>query len=431
VNVTVENLAPCRRLVRVEIDAAAVDAAFDKVTGDFQRQARFPGFRPGKAPREMVNRTYSKQIEEEAKKRLISENYRKAMTEQKLRVVGSPDVEEIQFGRGQPLQFAATVEVMPEFSLPEYKGIPVRRNPQTVTDSDVERALHTLQEKHSVFRDVVRPVQTGDFVVVNYTATAEGKPLTDFAPTARSLTRQNKFWVQIEPGSFIPGFTEQLVGAQAGDRRTVTVDFPADFAAPQLSGKKGVYEVDVVQVKEKVLPELNDDFAKAFGAENLEKLREGVRRDLSNELEYKKRGALRNELVQSLLARVQFELPEAVVLNETKNVIYDVVRENRERGVPNETIDQQKDEIYNLASSSAKDRVKASFILSQIAEKEGLQVSDKEITQRILYLAEQNHIKPAKLVQQLRERNGVAEIQKQLLITKVLDFLEANAQTEG
>ena len=242
--------------------------------------------------------------------------------------------------------------------------------------------------------------------------------------------QQNKFWLHIEAGSFIPGFTEQLVGAQAGDHRTVTVDFPADFVAPQLSGKRGVYEVEVVQVKEKVLPEVNEDFAKAFGAESLEKLREGVRRDLQNELEFKQRRVLRDQLVRSLLARVQFELPESMVLNETKTVINDILRENQERGISKEAIDRQKDEIYSVASNSAKDRVKAGFILSQIAEKEAIKVTEQEIAQHILYLAHQNHIKPDKFVKQLKERNGIAEIHEQILTSKVLDFLQANARLE-
>ena len=430
-NVTVENLAPCRKLIRVEVDAPSVDAAFDRVTAEFRREARFPGFRPGKAPLELVTRTYSKQIEEEVKRKLISENYRKAVEDQKLQVVSKPDIEEIQFGRGQALQFAATVETAPEFTLPEYKGIPIRREVKLVSDADVEHALNVLREQQATYSDVARPVQMGDFVVVNYSGTSDGKPLTDIAPTARGLTQKNNSWLHMAtPDPFIPGFTEQLVGAQAGERRTVTVDFPGDFVAPQLAGKKGVYEVEILQVKEKVLPELTEELAKSYRAENLEKLREGVKRDLQNELEYKQSRTIRNQLVRSLLDRIQFELPESVVMGETRNVIYDIVRENQERGVSKETIDQQKDEIFSVASNSAKDRIRAGFILNRIAEKEGIKVSEQEITQRILYLADQNQIKPEKFVKQLQERNGIAAIQEQILSTKVLDFLQSQAHIE-
>jgi trigger factor len=431
VNVTVENLAPCRRLVRIEIDPQTVDATFEKITADFQREARFPGFRPGKAPRNLVTRTYSREIEEETKKRLIRENYQKALDDQKLHVVGTPDIEEIQFARGQPMQFAATVETAPEFTLPDYKGIPVKRELKTVTESDVERAVNILREQQASYKDVARPVQAGDFVVVNYSGTSEGKPLTEFAPTARGITHQEHFWLHVtNPDPFIPGFADQLIGASAGEHRTVNVDFPADFVSAQLGGKKGVYEVDVVQVKEKMLPEISEEFAKGYGAESLEKLREGVRGDLTNELEYSQRRSIRNQLVRWLLERVQFELPESIVMGETKNVIYDIVRENQQRGVSKETIDQQKNEIYNVASNSAKDRVKAAFLLGKIAEKEAIKVTEQEMAQRILVLAEQNHVKPDKLVKQLRERHGLSEIHEQILSSKVLDFLQLNAQVE-
>lgn len=429
-NVTVENLAPCRRLVRVELEAEAVDAAFAKVTADFQRQARFPGFRPGKAPRDLVTRTYAKEIEDEAKRKLISDSYSKAIEEQKLRVAGKPDIEEIQFGRGESLQFAATIEILPDFTLPEYKGIPVKRDPQTVTDEDVNRAVGVLRERVASYSDVARPVQNGDFVVMNYSGTCEDKPLTEFAPTAKGLTQQTNFWMEVKPESFIPGFTDQLVGAQQGEHRTVTVDFPADFVAPELAGKKGVYDVEIVQVKEKAVPELSEEFAKAYGAESVEKLVEGVRRDIQNELDYKKKRTLRNELVRSLLNRVQVDLPENVVLAETRNVVYDIVRENQQRGISKEVIDSQKDEIANLASSSARDRVKAGIILSRVAEQEGIKVSEQEMAQYLVYLAQQNQIKPEKLIKQLRERNGIPEIHERILTTKVLDFLETHARIE-
>ena len=430
-NVTVENLAACRRLVRVEVEAASVDSAFEQITSEFQREARFPGFRPGKAPRDLVSRTYAKQIEEEVKRKLISDNYRKALEEQKLRVVGNPDIEEIQFSRGQPLQFAATVEIAPDFELPDYKGIPVRRENQAVTEADVERAFDILRDRQATYKDVARPVQMGDFVVVNYSGTSEGKALTDFAPTAKGITQQKNFWLHVaSPDSFIPGFTEQLIGAQAGEHRTVTVTFPADFVASQLAGKTGVYDVEIVQVKEKALPELNDTLATSYGAENLEKLREGVRRDLQNELEFKQRRSVRNQIVRWLLDKVQFELPESVVLSETRNVVYDIVRENQERGVPKEAINEQKDEIYNVASNSAKERVRASFMLGRIAEREKIRVTDEELSQRIVHLAHQNQIKPEKLVKQLRERNGLGQIHEQILTAKVLDFLQLNAKVE-
>jgi trigger factor len=430
VNVTVENLAPCKKLVRVEIEAQKVDETFESITKDFQKQASLPGFRPGKAPRDIVLRKYEKDIEDEVKRKLISDSYRDAMKEQKLEVIGYPDIEEIQFSRGQTLQFAATVETAPEFELPEYKGIPVKREARTVTPEDVERAIDRLRQQQLDFKTVERPAQSGDMAVVNYTGTCDGKPITETAPTAKGLTEQKNFWVEIEPKSFIPGFADQLTGSKAGDKRTVTVDFPADFVTPQLQGKKGVYEVEIVEVKEKVLPVVDDAFAKSFGAESVEKLREGVQRDLDNELSFSLNKNVRGQLIRSLLDRVNFDLPETAVAQETRNVVYDIVHENQKRGISREMIEQQKDEIYSAAANGAKERVKAAFVMQKIADKESIKVSQEDVARRVSQLAAMYQIPAEKFVKDLQKRNGVGEIYDQLVNEKVMDFLQENAKIE-
>lgn len=429
-NVTVENLAPCKKLVRVEVETEQVDKTFDEVTKDFRREANLPGFRPGKAPVEMVVRKYAKDIEAETKRKLISESYQKAVDEQKLDVVGQPDVEEIQFGRGKPLQFAVTVETAPEFELPEYKNIPVKREARTVTDEDVERALEALRQPRTEFKTAERPVQKGDIAVVNYTGTCEGKPITELAPTAKGITEKQGFWIDVGAGSFIPGFDEQLVEAKAGDKRTVTVDFPADFVTREVAGKQGVYEVEVTEVKEKVLPVLDEAFAKSYGAENLEQLRAGVRRDLENELSYKQTRVVRNQLIQSLLNRVSFDLPESAVAHETRNVVYDIVQENAQRGIPRNAIEEHKEQIYSAATQGAKERVKVKFLLQKIAEKEDIKVANDEIIRRISAMAAMYKIPAEKFLKDLQARNGLIEIYDQIMNEKVMEMLQQNASIE-
>ena len=429
-NVTVENLAPCKKLVRIEVEAAKVDETFDAVTNDFRKQASLPGFRPGKAPREMVLRKYESDIQDEVKRKLMSEAYRKAMEEQKLDVLGQPDIEEIQFSRGQPLQFAATIETPPDFELPEYKGLVARREARTVTDEDVEKALTALREQRVGFTTVERPAHTGDIAVVNYTGTCEGKPITEIAPTAKGLTEKKNFWVEIAPNSFIPGFADQLVGAKTGDKRTVNVDFPADFVTPALAGKKGVYEVEVAEVKEKTLPALDDELAKAYGAENLDKLKEGVRRDLENELKHAQSKSVRNQVMRNLMDHVNFELPAIAVAQETRNVVYNIVQENSKRGISREVIEQQKEQIYSAATSGAKERVKVAFLLQKIAEKEDIKVSQEEILQRVQTLAGMYQIPAEQFLKDLQKRNGLIEIYDQIMNSKVIDFLEQNAKIE-
>ncbi len=429
-NVTVENLAACKKLLRVELDAEAVITAFDAIAKDYQKQASLPGFRPGKAPRDLVIKKYDSEIKDEAKRKLIGDSYRKALEEQKISAVGYPDIEEVQFERGQPLIFAATIETAPEFQLPEYKGLPVKRETKSVTDADVDRALGLLQNQHVKFETVARELRAGDVAVVNYSGTHEGKPITDTAPTAKGLTEQKNFWVDIAPNSFIPGFSEQLTGAKAGDKRTVNVDFPADFVTKELQGKKGVYEVEIVEAKEKVLPPLDEAFAKLYEAESLEKLRAGVRTDLENELKNSQAKSVRGQIVRGLLSRVNFELPESVVAHETRNAVYEMVNQNARRGASRDTIEQHKDEIYSAAAGNAKERVKLAFLIRRIAEQEGVKVSQEEVLQRAQLLASAYQIPLEQFLKDLQKRDGVNELYEQVAHEKVLELVEKSAQIE-
>ncbi|HTR43134.1 MAG TPA: trigger factor [Pseudomonadales bacterium] len=429
-NISVENLAPCKKLMRIEVDAKAVDEVFDSVTKEYQKQAALPGFRPGKAPRDMVVKKYSAEISDEAKRKLIGDNYRKAVDEKKLNVIGYPDIEEITFGRGQNMQFAATVETAPEFEMPEYKGLPAKREEKSVTDEDVERALKMLAQQHTKFETVTRELKMGDVAVVNYNGTCDGKPITDTAPTARGLTEKKNFWLDIEPNAFIEGFSAQMVGAKAGDKRTVNVDFPADFVTKELQGKKGIFEVEILEVKEKILPPVDDELAKKYGAENLEKLRAGVRRDLENELKHTQTNAVRGQIVKELLDRVQFELPETPVANTTRNVVYNIVNENSRRGVARDMIEKQKDEIYTAAAANAKEQVKLAFMVQKIVEKEKIAVSQEEVLRRAQSLAAMYQIPLDKFIKDLQKRNGVQELFDQVAHEKVMQFLEDNAKIE-
>jgi len=299
-----------------------------------------------------------------------------------------------------------------------------------VSEQDINKALDALRGQHAKFEKVDRPVQEHDFIVINYQGTCEGKPITEWNPVARGLTEKKNFWIEVAPEAFIGGFAPQLIGAKAGEKRTVTVDFPADFITREVAGKKGVYAVELVEVKERILPELNDEFAKKYEAENLQALREGVRQDLQNELNLKQKRMVRQQLVEQLLNRVNFDLPESLVTFETRNVVYNIVSENQRRGIPKEVIDQQKDSIYKAANETARERVKANFLFRKIAEKEGIRVTEQELSMRVMALAQANNMAPDKFAKELKARNGFEDVAASLLHEKIIDFLHENARIE-
>lgn len=430
--ITIEDTAPCRKTMRVEVDAVRVAGARAEILQEFRRVATIPGFRPGKAPEPMVEKRYAQEIDEELRKRIIPDTYREALNEKKLRVVGYPQVESVEYKPGQPLVYKAAVDIAPEFKLPEYKGIALKKKESPVQEKEIEDALNSLREQQADFVAVeARGLRTGDFAVVNYTGTAEGKPIAELAPDTKTLGENKDFWLLVESDSFLPGFCDQLLGAQPGEKRQVQIDFAADFPQKALAGRKATYFVDVTAIKEKKLSEVNDDFAKKVGVESVEKLREEIRKSLVAEREREANAELRRQIVDHLLGKTNFELPESLVAQETRSIIYDLVRENTMRGVTKEQLEQKKDELFGYAAQSAKNRLRSSFVLDAIAQVEQFKVEQHEVDERIAQLAQRNRIPADKLKAQLTERGGLGEIEEQILVGKTLDFLLANAKVEA
>ena len=426
--VTITDLSPCKKQLRIEIDAETVNAKFDAVAKDFRRHAHLPGFRPGKAPLANVMRSYGDKIGEEAKRTLMSDSYAKALKENELRPVIMPEVEELQFGHGKPFQYLATLEVTPAFEMPEYIGIEVEKERRSVNDADIAKALDTLREQRVSYADMDRPAVEEDFIVVNFTGTIDDKPITDLIKVARGLTEQKNFWLHKTQNPLIPGTVEALIGSSKGDKKTVTVTIPDDFVYEEIVGKEAKYEIEVVQVKEKSLPELDDKFAKGFGAESMDKLREGVENDLKNELEYSKKKSIRNQCVDKLLGAVNCDLPETIVNEATRAAVHNIVQQNHERGVGKEIIEENKDKIYANAKTDAEVRVKANYILSKIAEKEGIKVTDQELSRQVAAMAAQQKVKPQKLAQQLKDNGTIYQVQEEIMNAKVIDLLEEKAK---
>jgi trigger factor len=428
VEVTITDLSPCKKQLRIEIDVETVNAKFDAVAKDFRRHAHLPGFRQGKAPLANVMRSYGDKIGEEAKRTLMSDSYAKALKENELRPVIMPEVEELQFGHGKPFQYLATLEVTPAFEMPEYIGIEVEKERRSVNDADIAKALNTLREQRVSYADMDRPAVEDDFIVVNFTGTIDDKPITDLIKVARGLTEQKNFWLHKTQNPLIPGTVEALIGSSKGDKKTVTVTIPDDFVYEEIVGKEAKYEIEIVQVKEKSLPELDDKFAKGFGAESMDKLREGVESDLKNELEYSKKKSIRNQCVDKLLGAVNCDLPETIVNEATRAAVHNIVQQNHERGVGKEIIEENKDKIYANAKTDAEVRVKANYILSKIAEKEGIKVTDQELSRQVAAIAAQQKVKPQKLAQQLKDNGTIYQVQEEIMNAKVIDLLEEKAK---
>jgi len=436
VNLKVEitELAPCKKQLRFELATEDVDAAFAEVTKTFRKQANLPGYRKGKAPEAKVAVQFAGKIKERVHEQLLNDCYRKGLEDNKIRPLLQPEVEEISFEKGEPLKFMATVETAPDFELPEYKGLPAKKSKVKITDADVDSALNQLRDGHADYKEQQRAVQAGDYVVLSYTGTSDGKPLTEFSPTARGMTEQENFPLHVHDDDhdhFIPGFTKQLIGANPGDERTVKVAIPDEFPAqPKLQGLDVVYEVKVQQVKEKVLPELDDDFAKKWEAENMEKLREGVRGDLVANKEGEAMREVRAQVHEAMIKSVNFPVPEPVQQNELRIVVENIVRARRAGGASEEDIEAAKDQITAEANPIAMDRARWFFIHPLIAEKEKIEVEREEILRVIAMQAQQMGKDPQQHVKELAENNQISAVKNQIMEQKTIEFIAEHAEIE-
>ena len=430
-NITVEDVAPCKKRLKIEVPANRVKQAYDRVADDFQREARIPGFRPGHAPRTVVVKKYHKAIEDEAQRTLVPEAYQEAITEKKLRVVSQPSIEDLKYQAGLSLSFSTVVELVPDFKLPEYKGIVIKKQDTAVTDEEVDKALNSIAEQRATFEDAPdRAVAMDDFAIISYTGTLDGKPMTEAVPEAKNLAHNPNFWLWMKPEAFIPKFAEQCVGLKKGEKRTVEVEFPADFPQAALAGKKAQYDVELKDIKVKKSPKLDDAFAQDLAKMDLAELKKRVRENMEQEKKNRAAGEQRTEIIQKLISSVEFELPPTAVDEETHATVYDIVSENQSRGVSTDLLEEKKDEIFTNAAKAAKDSVKFKFIAAQIADAEKLEVTNEQVAQHIGFLAQRENITMEKMVDRIRKNNAFGVIRQQLLRQQVLDFLLKEAKSE-
>ena len=431
--VTVEQVNPCRKVLTIEVPADGVTVEYRKVVNEFSKHARIPGFRPGKAPAAIAERNFAKEILDETRERLVPRAYREAIDDQKLRPVAVIDVTDVQVAKGMPLTFRVTVDVEPEFALPSYRGIAVKANKVEVKPEDVEQVIGNLRERQGKFDDNATHVAAkGDIVVIDYVGTCDGKPVAELAPERAELGQGKDFWVLLLEGhEFLPGIVKALEGATVGQARELKVAWPADFQVATLAGHEAVYSLTVTMVRERKLPELNDEFAKAAGATSLDNLRDMVRQNLQGSAEAAEIGRQKDEILKWLLEQTPLpDLPQSVVEEQARHIIRDVVAENVRRGVTKDQIEAHREDIFNRAAQSSTDRVRMDYVLTRVADAEKVAVTDAEIEQRIGEMADRHGMPRQRLRADLEKRDALESLKRSLRLDKTLDLLHGAAVIE-
>src|SRR5213596_1207184 len=419
--------------LQIELPPEDVAKEWDAIANSFARVAKIPGYRPGKAPRAVIDKRFRKEIQEELTKKLVSKSYHEAVEREQLRVASLTNIEDVQFGENKSMRFRATVVTAPEFELPDYKQIPVQVPDTKVSDVDVDEALDRLRDQSADFVDVpARGLEMGDFAVLDFDGSVESKPISEIAPQAsKNLYGGKKFWLHLAADNFLPKFCEQLIGQKPGETRLVIVHFPNDFPVKELAGKKADYAVTLREIKEKVLPVVDDALAaKLVPGKTLADVRQMIEHDIEHAKQHDAERATESQIVKYLHEHIQFELPPALLQNETRRALAELVQRNRERGVTDEMLKQREKELIDGAAGLAANRLKTNFILHRIAEREKIQVTKGDVDLRIRQEAARYDISPDKMRKELQQKNALDDIAEQILLGKTLDFLKANVSVE-
>ncbi len=431
--VEVENEPHGVATLRIELAPEVVRKEWDAIASNYSRHARIPGYRPGKAPKQVIERKFRKEIQDELTKALVSKSYREAIEEKQLRVVSLTDVGDVEFGDDRSMRFKATVVTAPEFDLPDYKNIPVQLPDTTVNEAEVDTAIDRLRDQTADFVDVAdRELAMGDYAVLDFTGAIDGVPISEIVPEAsKNLHGGKKFWLHLAPENFLPKFCEQIVGMKSGDTRSVQVEFPADFPVTELAGKKADYAVTLNEIKEKVLPAIDDAFAaKIMPEKTLADLRHTIEHNLEHEKEHEVERAKEQQIVKFLHERISFDLPPPLLKNETRRALNELVHRNRERGVPDELLKGKEKELIEGAGALAANRLKTNFILHRIAEAEKVEVTREEIDEAIRTQASHYNVSVEKMRKELEENDRINGLAEEILLGKTLDFLKANVSIE-
>ncbi len=431
-NVQLNSISATRKNLVVTLDKSEVDTEHQAVVAEFAQQARLPGFRPGKAPAAMVVKRFGKEIAEEFKQKVVSKAYRSALEKEKLDVLNVVNVEPGKVEVGLSAAITITLDVRPDFTLPDYVGLPTEVASTDATDAEVDTIIEGLRSERAEFKPAARPAAKGDYVKLGYEGTVDGKPMAELAAGKEIYSKVPQTWEEVEGAheGVIPGLGKQLTGVKTGDKKNVTVTFPADFApVAALAGKTAVYAVEIQEVRERALPALDEAFFKANQVDDLAGLKTSVRSNLKLQKEHQNRAEQRRQVIDALAGKLDFAVPDSLVENETQGVLRQFIEENMRRGVPQEQFEKDKKELIENARKAAAKRVKVQLLLAKIAEAEKLTVTEKDIDAFIYREAMRTQQKPEKLVKVLSsDREQLRSVQQSIIFDKAVDFLVAKAK---
>lgn len=412
--------APSRREIEAELSAEETAKEYERILGEYVERAKLKGFRPGMAPRTMVRQMFDHEIRHSVVDSLIPKVLEEILAARDIHPVGVPSVDDVHYDEGGPLKFKATVETWPEFELPSYTKIRVPKRTASVAEEDIDKTIADLREKAAEYVPVEgRPAAAGDYVVIEL----QGKD----ARTKR-LMPVEKVVVLVGHAGNDPAINEHLAGMPAGSEKTFSHAYPADFPGKRLAGREVEYRLKAVSIKEKQLPEPNDDFAKTLGEfETIAAVRDKIRSELTAARDQAARRETAEDVLKDLVDRASIDLPESVVEEEAQAVLRNALSQAR----PREPLTKEGAEALRAAGrKQAETNLKRHLVLDKVGEAEGIKVSEEEVNAEIEALAKMNNILLARAMDSFEAEDRRENLKHTLRDRKTIDFLVGQAIME-
>ena len=433
-NINVEHQPNCRAALHVEVPAETVKKQRAQITQQYASAARVPGYRPGKTPVAVIAQRYKETIDSELQNQLINKGCRDAIQKENLVVLQVLSVKDTKLDKDGTFSFSAEVLTSPKFELPDYTGIPVKLERVEVTDHDVEHELYHLRERQQTFADVERPAAIGDAVVLNYIGKLDGQPLEETHPDLPVHFRkiEGNWFLLAEEDDFLPGFYAGLLGIKGGESRTLNITLQDDFHNDALKGKTIEFAIDCVAVKEKTVPALDDAFAVAAMGEGatVETLRKEVADNLRQRREQAREQSRASQVLAFLHDKLDFDLPQEVVEREAQRRTNEMAMRAARNGMEQDEIMKHQDEIVNAASQQARQNVKVSFILEEVAKKENLTVGDQQLSFALANWAARSKMPFKKFLGEAKKNGMIEKLREDLLLENAVEFLKNSAVIE-
>jgi len=420
----------------VEIDSNVVDAEIDKVSRDYSKAARIPGFRPGKVPTKVVRQRFRDQILHDVAHGLIPRAVDEALRERGVEPVDTPDIKDVVVEEGQPLKFTASFETVPPIEPGDYASLTVHRKRPKVEDGAVEQALSQLRERGARYEPVEgRGIELGDSVLMDLVRTAAKKgeePLIvipGHEPKPETETdKHDNVTVDIGAPANPPGFDEALIGVNGGDDKSFNVTYPADYTIKELAGTTVRYDVSVKAIRKRVVPDLDDEFAKDLGEfDSLEALRSRVRADLEHEAGHEAEREMRAELLKQLSSRVQFDVPASLLDREIDRRVEDFVRRLMEQQIDPMQTNINWEEFRERQREGAAESVRSALVLDEVARRENVTVSEAEVEAEVNRYAERTGRSGPAVRARLEKEGGLGRLYTGLRREKTVAFLLSRA----